>query len=155
MFAANEKAPRRIDVLEVQNYIIMGRSNRARMKKSDPYVNEKDSSAAIMRDATLIAQQYNAKSCEKGTTDAVRSGMYKEIMQIQMGYDPVPRVGDFYMKHTVTDVVHTAGVIEVYGVLGTLPKRELERIIEDAKTIDCLRDKVRRRGYRFIVLQAM
>lgn len=155
MFAANEKPPRLLDVLEVQNYILMGRSNRLRMKKSDPYVNEKDTSAAIMRDATTISQQYNTKSREKGMTDAKRVEMYKEVTQIQFGYDPIPLVGDMYMDHTVTDVVHTDGVIEIYGVLGTLPKRERERVIADAKTIDCLRNKTRRRGYRFMVLQAL
>lgn len=155
MFASDEKPPRSIDVLEVMGYISMGRSNRARMRKSDPYANEKDSDLAIRRDAAIIVQQYNERSREKGTTDDKRRVMYKDIMMIQFGHDPIPRVGDFYQDHTVTDVIHTEGRIEIYGVLGTIPKRERERIIADAATIDCLRDKVRRRGYRFCVLQSL
>lgn len=155
MYVMYDKAPKTIDALEVQNFIVMGRSNRLRMKKSDPYANVKDSAAAIMRDARLIAEQYNTKSKDKGVNEAKRMEMYKEIVHIQFGYDPIPRVGDFYMDHTVTDIIRSDNKVELYGVLGKLPKRELKRIIEDAAKLDCLRDKVKRRGYRFAVMQVM
>lgn len=155
MFASDEKPPRTIGVLEVQNFISMGRSNRQRMRKSDPYENEKDSEAAIKRDAKIIVDQYNTASRSKEMTELKRRAMYKDILMIQFGYDPIPRVGDFYQDHTVTDVIHTNNVVEIYGVLGKLTKRERERIVEDAATIDCLRNKVRRRGYRFAVLQSL
>lgn len=153
MFVMNGKAPRTLTAEETESFINMGRAARIRMRKSDPYqeLSTKKLVAAIARDARIIADRYNEKA--KGMTDAQRMEMYKDTLNIQLGYDPIPRVGDFFEGHTVTDVVNTENKVEIYGVLGTLPKKEIKKIIEDANKLDCLRDKMKRRGYRFAVLE--
>lgn len=153
MFGINIKAPRLIDVKEIAHYIRVGRMNRIQAGRSDPYAQEANFDEACIRDAAIIAKQYDEAS--KKATDAERMKLYKEIMRIQFGLDPVPRVGDFYEGHTVTDVVRVDTTVELYGVLGKLPKRELKIIIEEANKLDCLRDKTKRRGYRFAVLETL
>lgn len=153
MFVMNGKAPKSLTAHETENFIHTGRAARIRMRKSDPYqgLSTKQLLVATARDAKIIADRYNEKA--KGMTDAQRMELYKDTLNIQLGYDPIPRVGDFFEGHTVTDVVNTENKVEIYGVLGTLPKKEIKKIIEDASKIDCLRDKMKRRGYRFIVLE--
>lgn len=153
MFVMNGKAPRTISASETENFIHMGRAARIRMRKSDPYqgLTTKQLLVATARDAKIIAERYNGKA--KLMTDAQRMELYKDTQNIQLGYDPVPRVGDFYEGHTVTDVVKTENSIELYGVLGGLAKKEVKKIIEDANKLDCLRDKMKRRGYRFAVME--
>lgn len=154
MFAMPIKAPSQVDVLEVQNYILIGRSNRIRMGKSDPYADVRDSSAAILKDAQLITDSYNERI--KKIRDGIeRNALYKEIVMIQFGYDPVPRVGDFYEGHTITEIIENEFTVEIYGVSGKIPSKELKAIIEEAKKPEVLRDRMKRRGYRFAVLEKL
>lgn len=153
MFVMNGKAPRSLSATETENFIHMGRAARIRMRKSDPYqgLSTKKLLAATARDAKIIADRYNEKA--KLMTDNQRMELYKDTLDIQLGYDPIPRVGDFYEGHTVTDIVKTENSVDLYGVLGGLPKKQVKKIIEDANKLDCLRDKMNRRGYRFATLE--
>jgi hypothetical protein len=124
------------------------------MKLSDPYANFKSNEErkrAMLRDAGVIASAYNEKAKASNYTERMK--FYQEIIDIQTGYDPLPKVGDYYKDHTVTDVVRTDKSYELYGVLGKMSKRELNGIIEESKKPECLRDKMKRRGYRFAIVE--
>lgn len=156
MYVIGDKIPKSVSVADIRRYINLGISERKRMGKNHPYEKcktKEDRDAAIQRDAQAIADTFHAK-WKTLSLEKMRQ-FYKEIVQIQFGYDPVPRVGDFYEGHTVTDVISTDRRIELYGVMGKLRKKERERIIEDANKLDCLRDKMKRRGYRFAVLEVV
>jgi hypothetical protein len=156
MYVIGDKIPKSVSVADIRQYILLGISQRNRMGKSNPYEKcktKQELDAAIQKDAEFISESYKKKSKEV-SLDKLRE-FYKEIVHIQFGLDPVPRVGDFYEGHTVTDVISTDRRIELYGVLGKLRKAERDRIIEDSKKLDCLRDKMKRRGYRFAVLEVV
>lgn len=156
MYVIGDKIPLRVSVEDIRDYIVIGCAARVRAKKPDPYEKyktEEERDQAILNDARAIAATYREKA-KTLSLEKLRQ-FYKEILQIQTGYDPVPRVGDFYEGHTVTDVITTDRRIELYGVLGKLSKRERTRIIEEANKMPELRDKMKRRGYRFAVLEVM
>jgi GTP1/Obg family GTP-binding protein len=156
MYVIGDKIPKSVPAEDIKQYILLGRAARIRAKKSDPYANcatKEQLEEAVKRDAKAIAESYKEKA--KATTMEKLRQFHKEIVQIQFGLDPVPRVGDFYNGHTVTDVIETGNRVELYGVMGKLRKRELERIVEESQKPECLRDKMKRRGYRFEVIEVI
>lgn len=150
------QAPKRIGVRQIFFAIESGRKNRQRLKLSDPYAKYKDKKErkrAMLADAKIIADSYNTKA--KDSTYEQRKSFYKEILQIELGHDPLPKVGDYYQDHTVTEIVHTDKRFELYGVLGKMSKRELNKIVEESQKPECLRDKMKRRGYRFAIVEVL
>lgn len=148
------QAPKRVGVQQIYHAIEAGRKNRKLMNLTDPYSKYKtdaECKSAMQRDAEYIANAYNEKVKELSYDK--RMEFFKEIIHIQTGYDPLPKVGDFYRDHTVTDIVRTDKTFELYGVLGKMSKREIKGIIEEANKPECLRDKMKRRGYRFAVVE--
>ena len=148
------QAPKRIGVRQIYYAIESGRKKRQRMKLADPYAKyktEAECKRAMLADAKSIADIYNAKA--KECTYDQRATFYREILHIENGHDPLPKVGDFYRDHTVTEVVRTDKSYELYGVLGKMSKRELKGIIEESQKMECLRDKRKRRGYRFAIVE--
>lgn len=150
------QAPKRIGVRQIFFAIESGRKKRQRMKLSDPYAKYKDKAEckrAMLADAKIIADSYNEKS--KECTYEQRKTLYKEILQIELGHDPLPKVGDYYQDHTVTEIIRTDKSFELYGVLGKMSKRELKKIVEESQKPECLRDKMKRRGYRFAIVEVL
>lgn len=156
MFAIPNASPRLITAEEIEVYIRNGLANRRLQNKSTPYETEEDPEAAIKRDAATIAEQYNAKSRDAEFTEQLRLDMYRDVISIQFGFDPIPLVGDMYLGHTVTDVVYVKfGKVEIHGVKGKMKKRDREKLAQFHGTSYVLRDQAQRRGYLVTELVAV